>query len=110
MGKTTKKKTTKKKTTKKKTTKKKTTKKAAPKKNSKKKKADSGPNVKGYQKMALDAIASAPRGGYSYGQIHAAVKAANKDANKTYITKAVRGLATAGYIVPTKRHQRKFVA
>merc|ERR1712025_532150 len=93
----------------------KTSKKAAPQKKSaskkaapKKKKA-SGPKLTGYQQAALDAVASAPRGGISHTQIHSAVKAANAKANKTYITKAVRALVGHGLIAPTKRHQRKFV-
>lgn len=90
--------------------KKKTQKKKAAKKSAPKKAASKVPSVSGYQKLALDAVASAPRGGMTHTQIHAAVKATRENANKTFITKAVRALAAAGYILPTKRHQRKFVA
>merc|ERR1711862_838625 len=78
-----------KKVTKKKAAPKKTKKtKAAPKK-TKKKTASKGPKLTGYQKLVLDAVASAPRGGASHTQIHAAVKEKKEKANKTYITKAV---------------------
>merc|ERR1712113_102555 len=100
------KKTSKKKKSTKKKPAKKISKKAAPKK---KKAASSGPKVTGYQKLALDAVAGAPRGGISHTQIHASIKSANAKANKTFITKAVRALVAAGYIASTKRHKRKFV-
>merc|ERR1719271_587381 len=87
---------------------KKTKKKAAPKK-TKKKAASKGPKLTGYQKLVLDAVASAPRGGASHTQIHASVKAAKENANKTYITKAVRSVVDMGMIVSAKRHARKFI-
>merc|ERR1712032_1049677 len=58
----------------------------------------------GYQKLVLDAVASAPRGGASHTQIHAAVKEQKEKANKTYITKAVRSVVDMGLIVSTKLH------
>merc|ERR1711934_1250462 len=63
----------------------------------------------GYQKLVLDAVASAPRGGASHTQIHAAVKEQKEKANKTYITKAVRSVVDMGLIVSTKLHARKFI-
>merc|ERR1712032_700176 len=87
---------------------KKTKKKAAPKK-TKKKAAPKGPKLTGYQKLVLDAVASAPRGGASHTMIHAAVKSQKEKANKTYITKAVRSAVDMGLIVSTKLHARKFI-
>lgn len=94
--------------TKKKAAPKKTKKTAAPKK-TKKKTASKGPKLTGYQKLVLDAVASAPRGGASHTQIHAAVKEKKEKANKTYITKAVRSAVDMGLIVSTKLHARKFI-
>merc|ERR1711934_1042462 len=87
---------------------KKTKKKAAP-KTTKKKTASKGPKLTGYQKLVLDAVASAPRGGASHTMIHAAVKSQKEKANKTYITKAVRSAVDMGLIVSTKLHARKFI-
>jgi histone H1/5 len=83
-------------------------KKAAPKK-TKKKAVSKGPKLTGYQQLVLDAVASAPRGGASHTQIHAAVKEQKEKANKTYITKAVRAVVDLGMIVSTKLHARKFI-
>merc|ERR1711934_980047 len=94
--------------TKKKAAPKKTKKKAAP-KTTKKKTASKGPKLTGYQKLVLDAVASAPRGGASHTMIHAAVKSQKEKANKTYITKAVRSAVDMGLIVSTKLHARKFI-
>merc|ERR1712032_1674190 len=86
--------------TKKKAAPKKTKKKAAP-KTTKKKTASKGPKLTGYQKLVLDAVASAPRGGASHTMIHAAIKSQKEKANKTYITKAVRSAVDMGLIVST---------
>merc|ERR1712032_1136341 len=88
--------------------------KAAPKKTKKRTAATAktkGAKTKltGYQKLVLDAVASAPRGGASHTQIHAAVKEQKEKANKTYITKAVRSVVDMGLIVSTKLHARKFI-
>merc|ERR1712032_1059975 len=94
---------------------KKTKKKAAPKKAKKttaataKAKGAKKTKLTGYQKLVLDAVASAPRGGASHTQIHAAVKEQKEKANKTYITKAVRSVVDMGLIVSTKLHARKFI-
>lgn len=97
-----------KKTKKKAAPKKKKKTKAAPKK-TKKKTASKAPKLTGYQKLVLDAVASAPRGGASHTMIHAAVKSVKEKANKTYITKAVRSVVDMGMIVSTKLHARKFI-
>merc|ERR1712010_329170 len=83
--------------------------KAAPKKAKKKTAATAKTKLTGYQKLVLDAVASAPRGGASHTQIHAAVKEQKEKANKTYITKAVRSVVDMGLIVSTKLHARKFI-
>jgi len=97
---------------------KKTKKKAAPKKAKKTKKKTAATakakgakktKLTGYQKLVLDAVASAPRGGASHTKIHAAVKSQKEKANKTYITKAVRSVVDMGLIVSTKLHARKFI-